>query len=53
MCNKIKAYEREGISFLLTLPIKHKNRIRIVLLQYLKITNHQRLGKEHFTYEKH
>lgn len=36
MCNKNKAFEREGIRFLLTLPVKHRNHIKTLLLKQLK-----------------
>lgn len=52
MCNKIKAYEKEGIAFLLTLPVKHKNRIKIEILNYLKIMECKHSEKEEITYEK-
>lgn len=53
MCNKVKLYEKEGISFLLSLPIKHKNRIKIELLKQLKITALIEAGKEIKPYEKY
>ena len=36
MCNKIKTYEKEGLNFLLSLPLKHKNHIKRLLLEKLK-----------------
>jgi len=36
MCNKVIAYEKEGLNFLLSLPLKHKNHIKNLLLKRLK-----------------
>lgn len=46
MCNKAKAFEKEGIKFLLSLPVKHKNRIKIELLKHLKTIALIEAGKE-------
>ena len=53
MCNKAKLYEKEGIRFLLTLPAKHKNRIKTECVKHLKIVTLQEVRKEEQAYEKH
>jgi len=52
MCNKVIAYEKEGLNFLLSLPLKHKNHIKNLLLKRLKrvkITALIKAGKGDYT----
>ena len=36
MCSKQKIFKKEGINFMLSLPIKHNNRIKFFLLKEVK-----------------
>ena len=47
MCNKVKIFEKEGIRFLLSLPVvKHRNHIKTELLKHIKIIEKVKKGKE-------
>ena len=52
MCSKQKIFKREGINFMLSLPIKHNNRIKYFLLKEVKIAILKDIGEEKKAYEK-
>ena len=52
MCKKA-VLKREGIRFLLSLPVKHKNRVKNLLLQEVKIIALKQARMEENHIEKH
>jgi len=52
MCSKQKIFKKEGINFMLSLPIKHNNRIKFFLLKEVKIIALKEARREAKAYEK-
>ena len=53
MCSKQKIFKKEGINFMLSLPIKHNNRIKFFLLKEVKSSIREKgIEKGGLTYEK-